>query len=240
MVDLYSGYPIGIKADVWALGVLLYHLCFFNLPFSTTLSIQTGEVAVPDNSPFSRQLHQIIHFCLNINPEARPNIWQLAEVTFKYANKPNPVPNKHNSPRIDLDNIEPLQSQSELAEQKAKQRKLQSERTNANNNLSTSIAPRQRPQAGSIVTQNITQNHAKKTHHTPTKPSEVISKGTATVLQFVHPKNLCWIAWYLRCILKLIMRCKYFNSKWPKSNFNMTIVIRACRLLPKSPRTKRS
>ena len=45
MVDLYSGFPISIKADIWALGVLLYHLCFFNLPFSTTLSIQTGEVS---------------------------------------------------------------------------------------------------------------------------------------------------------------------------------------------------
>ena len=23
MVDLYSGYPIGLKADIWALGMLL-------------------------------------------------------------------------------------------------------------------------------------------------------------------------------------------------------------------------
>mgnify|MGYP006112278719 CR=1 FL=1 len=58
MVDLYSGYPIGTKSDIWALGVLLYHLCFFNLPFSTTLSIQTGEVSVPDNSPFSPEVNK--------------------------------------------------------------------------------------------------------------------------------------------------------------------------------------
>ena len=59
MVDLYSGYPIGLKADIWALGVLLYHLCFFQLPFNTQLAIQTGEVAVPDGSTFSADLHKV-------------------------------------------------------------------------------------------------------------------------------------------------------------------------------------
>ena len=72
MVDLYSGFPIGAKSDIWALGVLLYHLCFFNLPFSTTLSIQTGEISVPDNSPFSVEIHRIIQFCLTVDVQRRP------------------------------------------------------------------------------------------------------------------------------------------------------------------------
>lgn len=172
MVDLYSGYPIGIKADIWALGVLLYHLCFFNLPFSTTLSIQTGEVAVPDNSPFSRELHQIIQFCLNINPEIRPDIWQLAHVTFKYAQRSNPVQNSQNSPPIELSSILPLRSATQLAEHKANQRKLQHDRNNANNNLSTSIAPRQRPQGGTAAS-----SAPKKSINTPTKPTDVINKA---------------------------------------------------------------
>ena len=33
MVDLYSGKSITTKADIWALGCLLYKLCFFTLPF---------------------------------------------------------------------------------------------------------------------------------------------------------------------------------------------------------------
>jgi len=66
MVDLYSGYPIGLKSDIWALGVLLYHLCFFNLPFNTQLSIQTGEVSIPDNSPFPDKIHKIINLCLQV------------------------------------------------------------------------------------------------------------------------------------------------------------------------------
>ena len=66
MVDLYSGYPIGLKADIWALGVLLYHLCFFQLPFNTQLAIQTGEVAVPDASTFSIDIHKVIRLCLQV------------------------------------------------------------------------------------------------------------------------------------------------------------------------------
>ena len=33
MVDLYSGYPIGTKSDIWALGVALYLLHTLYLPF---------------------------------------------------------------------------------------------------------------------------------------------------------------------------------------------------------------
>lgn len=41
MVDLYSGKAISTKADIWALGCLLYKLCFFTLPFGeSTLAIQ--------------------------------------------------------------------------------------------------------------------------------------------------------------------------------------------------------
>lgn len=43
MVDLYMGKTITTKADIWALGCLLYKLCFFTLPFGeSTLAIQVG------------------------------------------------------------------------------------------------------------------------------------------------------------------------------------------------------
>ena len=54
MVDLYSGKSITTKADMWALGCLLYKLCFFSLPFGeSTLAIQNGNFSFPDNSKYS-------------------------------------------------------------------------------------------------------------------------------------------------------------------------------------------
>ena len=54
MVDLYSGKSITTKADIWALGCLLYKLCFFSLPFGeSTLAIQNGNFTFPDSSKYS-------------------------------------------------------------------------------------------------------------------------------------------------------------------------------------------
>ena len=33
MIDLYSGHEIGFKSDIWALGCLLYKICFFEGTF---------------------------------------------------------------------------------------------------------------------------------------------------------------------------------------------------------------
>jgi AP2-associated kinase len=58
MVDMYSGRPITTKADIWALGCLLYKLCFFTLPFGeSSLAIQSGQFTIPDTSRYSRGLH---------------------------------------------------------------------------------------------------------------------------------------------------------------------------------------
>lgn len=47
-----------------ALGCLLYKLCFFSLPFGeSTLAIQSGTFTIPDNSKFSKQMHQLISKC---------------------------------------------------------------------------------------------------------------------------------------------------------------------------------
>lgn len=61
MVDVYAGRPITTKADIWALGCLLYKLCFFQLPFGeSALAIQSGQFTIPDGSKYSKGLHQLI------------------------------------------------------------------------------------------------------------------------------------------------------------------------------------
>lgn len=96
MIDLYSGKSITTKADIWALGCMLYKLCFFSLPFGeSTLAIQNGQFAIPDNSKYSRGMHQLIKYMLDTDMERRPNIWQVCEVAFRLAGKDNPVQNLH-------------------------------------------------------------------------------------------------------------------------------------------------
>lgn len=73
MVDLYSGKSITTKADIWALGCLLYKLCFFSLPFGeSTLAIQNGNFTFPDSSKYSevrgetpaRNIRVVLNFIL--------------------------------------------------------------------------------------------------------------------------------------------------------------------------------
>lgn len=96
MIDLYSEKTITIKADIWALGCLLYKLCFFSLPFGeSTLAIQSGQFTIPDNSKYSEGIHKLLQYMLQVDVDARPNIFQVSELAFRIAGKENPVLNLH-------------------------------------------------------------------------------------------------------------------------------------------------
>lgn len=96
MVDMYCGKPITTKADIWALGCLLYKLCFFSLPFGeSTLAIQSGNFTIPDNSRYSRGIHCLIRYMLEPDPDKRPDIFQVSFVAFSLLGKDCPVQNLH-------------------------------------------------------------------------------------------------------------------------------------------------
>lgn len=94
MIDLYAERSITTKADIWAMGCLLYKLMFFTLPFGESiLAIQSGTFSIPDNSQYSNGLHKLVKYMLEPNQDLRPNIWQVCEVAFKLQSKENPVAN---------------------------------------------------------------------------------------------------------------------------------------------------
>ncbi|XP_053958409.1 uncharacterized protein LOC128863321 isoform X1 [Anastrepha ludens] len=155
MIDLYSGKSITTKADIWALGCMLYKLCFFNLPFGeSTLAIQNGQFSIPDNSKYSKGMHQLIKYMLEPDMEKRPNIWQVCEVAFRLAGKDNPVQNLHKSPtpNYDLLVVPPFESEAKrISAAAAGASKTPKPQSVPIVESGTSVAPRQRPKGSSTV-----------------------------------------------------------------------------------------
>ncbi|KAJ1521098.1 hypothetical protein ONE63_002800 [Megalurothrips usitatus] len=142
MVDLYSGQAIGTKADIWALGCLLYKLCFFSLPFGeSTLAIQSGNFSIPDNSRYSKGMHSLLRYMLEPDQEKRPDIFQVATIAFTLAGKDCPVPNLHKVPVPTLDQLPSAQMESEIKKVPVKISKQPVVPVVEG----TSVAPRQRP-----------------------------------------------------------------------------------------------
>ncbi|XP_016423802.1 BMP-2-inducible protein kinase-like isoform X2 [Sinocyclocheilus rhinocerous] len=143
MINLYQGKAITTKADIWALGCLLYKLCFFTLPFGESqVAICDGTFAVPDSSKFSSRLHCLVRYMLEPDQEKRPDIYQVSYFAFWLAGKECPVPNLFNSP-LPTSLPEPLTA-SDIA---AKKSLTKARITDSIGPTETSIAPRQRPKA---------------------------------------------------------------------------------------------
>uniref|UniRef100_A0A3Q2EH33 non-specific serine/threonine protein kinase n=1 Tax=Cyprinodon variegatus TaxID=28743 RepID=A0A3Q2EH33_CYPVA len=189
MINLYAGKAITTKADIWALGCLLYKLCFFTLPFGESqVAICDGSFIVPDNSKFSTKLHCLIRYMLEPDQEKRPDIYQVSYFAFKLAGRDCPVPNLSNSP-IPTSLPEPLTA-SEVA---AKKSMTKARITDSVGPTETSIAPRQRPKAANS---NVLPLPNTVTPVKMTVPSAPVSNGQKgpsqqhRVLQQLQPGDL--------------------------------------------------
>ncbi|KAI1751414.1 serine/threonine-protein kinase ppk30 [Xylaria castorea] len=79
MVDVYRKQPIDEKSDIWALGVLLYKLCYYTTPFEDQgqLAILNASYRFPSYPVFSDKLKQLIASMLREDQTSRPNIYQV-------------------------------------------------------------------------------------------------------------------------------------------------------------------
>nr|XP_020636031.1 AP2-associated protein kinase 1 [Pogona vitticeps] len=144
MVNLYSGKLITTKADIWAMGCLLYKLCYFTLPFGESqVAICDGNFTIPDNSRYSQDMHCLIRYMLELDPDKRPDIYQVSYFAFKLAKRECPVPNVQNS-SIPAKLPEPVKASEAAAKKSQPKARL----TDPIPTMETSITPRQRPKAG--------------------------------------------------------------------------------------------
>ncbi|KXN88880.1 Actin-regulating kinase 1 [Leucoagaricus sp. SymC.cos] len=79
MIDLHSRRPIDEKSDVWALGVLLYKLCYYTTPFEEhgPLAILNVQYRFPSYPVYSQQMMHLISSMLREHGAQRPTVFEV-------------------------------------------------------------------------------------------------------------------------------------------------------------------
>ncbi|KAL0951667.1 hypothetical protein HGRIS_008346 [Hohenbuehelia grisea] len=79
MVDPYLRRPIDEKSDVWALGVLLYKLCYYTTPFEEhgPLAILNVQYKTPPYPAYSAQMNALIASMLREHGVQRPSAFEI-------------------------------------------------------------------------------------------------------------------------------------------------------------------
>ncbi|KAL4880097.1 kinase-like domain-containing protein [Aspergillus karnatakaensis] len=93
MIDVYRKQPIDEKSDIWALGVLLYKLCYYTTPFEEVgqMAILNASYKFPSYPPFSSRLKMFISSMLMESPQKRPNIYQVVREVCQMQGKDVPI-----------------------------------------------------------------------------------------------------------------------------------------------------
>ena len=83
--EIINSKPYDTKSDIWSLGVLLYQMMTFKMPFNAQslplLSIKINRgVYSPPPSVYSAELRDILKRCLSQDPEKRPSINDILQL----------------------------------------------------------------------------------------------------------------------------------------------------------------
>ena len=93
MIDVYRKQPIDEKADIWALGVFLYKLCYYTTPFEEVgqMAILNAKFKYPGYPRFSDKMKMLIASMLREKPSDRPNIYQVLQKSCQLDGRELPV-----------------------------------------------------------------------------------------------------------------------------------------------------
>lgn len=208
MIDLYSGLEISTKCDIWALGCMLYKLCFFSLPFGeSSLAIQSGTYSIPENTKYCKDVTQLIRYMLEPDLGKRLNIFQVGEFAFQISGRSNPFSSIPKAITV-TNNI----LLSHHAEQEVK-------RPNYNNRLlfikpnviesGTSVAPRQRPKPN-----HATSLQGKSLNLSPS-PRNILTSPSSTLENSFSGTDLIWNEKLEKCFPTVVSEP---NETYSRSN----------------------
>ncbi|VAI31258.1 unnamed protein product [Triticum turgidum subsp. durum] len=79
MWDLYRREVISEKVDIWALGCLMYRICYLKSAFGleSKLQILNGNYRIPELPKYCSSITSLIEEMLQSSPDARPDITQV-------------------------------------------------------------------------------------------------------------------------------------------------------------------
>ncbi|KAK4047543.1 Ark- serine/threonine protein kinase [Microbotryomycetes sp. JL201] len=97
LVDVWSRKGFDEKVDIWALGVLLYKLCYYTTPFEEhgPLAILNAQYKIPPYPAYSSSIKTMIAGMLQESASARPNIFQVHEQVCKLRGTATRLENKY-------------------------------------------------------------------------------------------------------------------------------------------------
>ncbi|KAK9730740.1 DnaJ domain [Popillia japonica] len=80
MVDTWNNFNVGKSVDTWALGCILYMLCYMKHPYedSSKLRIINANYTLPPDTKYSC-FHEIIRGCFQVDPEKRLTAPEILE-----------------------------------------------------------------------------------------------------------------------------------------------------------------